>query len=212
MGVEALLQGDQELQRQGGSLRRSRTPTGSPRRRTRARSGPPARTSSNTPSSVAQILADLHLDTTTIVAALLHDTVEDTEVSLEQLERAVRPGGHADRGRPHEARCARVPQPRAGAGRERPQDDRRDGGRHPGAADQARRPPAQHAHARGAAGREAAADRDRDARDLRAARAPAGRPADQVGAGGPVVQDAASRSRTARSRASSTSAAASGRS
>ena len=37
--------------------------------------------------------------------------------------------------------------PRAGAGRERPQDDRGDGGRHPRAADQARRPPAQHADA-----------------------------------------------------------------
>jgi GTP diphosphokinase / guanosine-3',5'-bis(diphosphate) 3'-diphosphatase len=38
------------------------------------------------PLSVAHVLADLHLDTTTIVAALLHDTVEDTEVSLDQLE------------------------------------------------------------------------------------------------------------------------------
>ncbi|MEX2275516.1 MAG: bifunctional (p)ppGpp synthetase/guanosine-3',5'-bis(diphosphate) 3'-pyrophosphohydrolase [Actinomycetota bacterium] len=43
------------------------------------------------PLSVAQILADLHLDTTTIVAALLHDTVEDTDVSLEQLERQFGP-------------------------------------------------------------------------------------------------------------------------
>ena len=38
------------------------------------------------PLAVASILADLRLDTTTLVAALLHDTVEDTEVSLEQLE------------------------------------------------------------------------------------------------------------------------------
>jgi guanosine-3',5'-bis(diphosphate) 3'-pyrophosphohydrolase len=38
------------------------------------------------PLAVANILADLRLDTTTLVAALLHDTVEDTEVSLEQLE------------------------------------------------------------------------------------------------------------------------------
>ncbi|MEX0756159.1 MAG: bifunctional (p)ppGpp synthetase/guanosine-3',5'-bis(diphosphate) 3'-pyrophosphohydrolase [Actinomycetota bacterium] len=43
------------------------------------------------PLSVAQILADLHLDTTTIVAALLHDTVEDTEVSIEQLEHRFSP-------------------------------------------------------------------------------------------------------------------------
>jgi guanosine-3',5'-bis(diphosphate) 3'-pyrophosphohydrolase len=38
------------------------------------------------PLAVANILADLRLDTTTLVAALLHDTVEDTEVSLDQLE------------------------------------------------------------------------------------------------------------------------------
>ena len=43
------------------------------------------------PLAVAQILADLHLDTTTIVAALLHDTVEDTEVSIEQLEHRFTP-------------------------------------------------------------------------------------------------------------------------
>jgi guanosine-3',5'-bis(diphosphate) 3'-pyrophosphohydrolase len=39
------------------------------------------------PLAVATILADLHLDTTTLTAALLHDTVEDTDVGLEQLER-----------------------------------------------------------------------------------------------------------------------------
>jgi guanosine-3',5'-bis(diphosphate) 3'-pyrophosphohydrolase len=38
------------------------------------------------PLSVAQILADLGLDTTTLVVALLHDTVEDTEVTVEQIE------------------------------------------------------------------------------------------------------------------------------
>ncbi len=38
------------------------------------------------PLSVARVLADLGLDTTTLQAALLHDTVEDTEVTLEQLE------------------------------------------------------------------------------------------------------------------------------
>jgi guanosine-3',5'-bis(diphosphate) 3'-pyrophosphohydrolase len=38
------------------------------------------------PLAVATILAELHLDTTTLTAALLHDTVEDTEVGLVQLE------------------------------------------------------------------------------------------------------------------------------
>jgi RelA/SpoT family (p)ppGpp synthetase len=38
------------------------------------------------PVAVAQMLADMHLDSQTIVAAILHDVVEDTDVSLEQLE------------------------------------------------------------------------------------------------------------------------------
>jgi guanosine-3',5'-bis(diphosphate) 3'-pyrophosphohydrolase len=37
------------------------------------------------PLAVAGILADLRLDTTTLTAALLHDTVEDTEVTLETI-------------------------------------------------------------------------------------------------------------------------------
>jgi GTP pyrophosphokinase len=38
------------------------------------------------PLAVAGILADLHLDTVTLEAALLHDTVEDTAVTLERIE------------------------------------------------------------------------------------------------------------------------------
>lgn len=37
------------------------------------------------PVSVAGILADMHLDTPTIIAALLHDVVEDTGVTLDEL-------------------------------------------------------------------------------------------------------------------------------
>ena len=39
------------------------------------------------PLAVATILADLGMDTTTLVAALLHDTVEDTGYSLDELEK-----------------------------------------------------------------------------------------------------------------------------
>jgi guanosine-3',5'-bis(diphosphate) 3'-pyrophosphohydrolase len=39
------------------------------------------------PLAVANILAELGMDTTTLVAALLHDTVEDTGYSLEELSR-----------------------------------------------------------------------------------------------------------------------------
>jgi guanosine-3',5'-bis(diphosphate) 3'-pyrophosphohydrolase len=38
------------------------------------------------PVAVAEILADMHLDKTTVVTALLHDTVEDTEATLEMIE------------------------------------------------------------------------------------------------------------------------------
>ena len=37
------------------------------------------------PLAVAQILAELRLDTTTLEAALLHDTVEDTSITLARL-------------------------------------------------------------------------------------------------------------------------------
>src|SRR5438552_5321231 len=37
------------------------------------------------PVGVAQILADLGMDTTTLVAALLHDVVEDTDLTLEEV-------------------------------------------------------------------------------------------------------------------------------
>ncbi len=43
------------------------------------------------PLAVAHIVADLHLDTLSVSAALLHDVVEDTPVSLERLEREFGP-------------------------------------------------------------------------------------------------------------------------
>lgn len=41
------------------------------------------------PVEVAEILVDLHMDTPAIVAALLHDVVEDTDASLEEISAAV---------------------------------------------------------------------------------------------------------------------------
>ncbi|HMO28283.1 bifunctional (p)ppGpp synthetase/guanosine-3',5'-bis(diphosphate) 3'-pyrophosphohydrolase [Enterovirga sp.] len=43
------------------------------------------------PLEVAAILTDLRLDTATIVAAVLHDTVEDTEATLEEINRIFGP-------------------------------------------------------------------------------------------------------------------------
>ena len=37
------------------------------------------------PLQVASVLADLHLDAPTLAAALLHDTVEDTDLTLQQV-------------------------------------------------------------------------------------------------------------------------------
>ncbi len=80
---------------------------------------------------------------------------------------------------------------RVRAGRDDPQDGRRDGQGHPGAGDQARGPAAQHAHAAVRPAGEAGAHRPRDAGDLRPAGAPARYEHDQVGARGPVVLDPA---------------------
>ncbi|MCL6472150.1 MAG: bifunctional (p)ppGpp synthetase/guanosine-3',5'-bis(diphosphate) 3'-pyrophosphohydrolase [Firmicutes bacterium] len=43
------------------------------------------------PLEVADILADLGMDTTTIIAALLHDVIEDTDVTLSDIEKEVGP-------------------------------------------------------------------------------------------------------------------------
>ena len=93
---------------------------------------------------------------------------------------------------PHEALEDRVPEPRGSPGRELPQDAARDVEGHPHHPDQARRPPAQHPHARVHEGRLAAAHRAGDARDLRAARAPPRHLLDEGGARGPRVPRAAS--------------------
>ena len=122
------------------------------------------------PIEVAGILTDLKLDDQTIVTAILHDTIEDTLATPEQIEKlfgkdvARLVDGvtklSQDRGavgkRAGGGESAQVP-----AGAER---------RHPRAAGQARRPAAQHAHAPSrAGGGQAPPDRPRDDGYLRAA-------------------------------------------
>ena len=142
------------------------------------------------PVGVAKICAGMRLDTATLCAALLHDTVEDTSASLDEVHRGVRRGDRPARGRPDEAVGRHLPEPRRPPGGELPEDDGRDGPRHPGHPHQARRPPPQHADDRLDAEVEAAREGARDARDLRPARAPARHPRDQVGARGPRVPHA----------------------
>ena len=142
------------------------------------------------------ILADLGMDAPTLAAALLHDTVEDTEVGLERHHAPVRRAGRDHRRRRHQARPGQDPRPRrrgrsrpGGAERDDPQDGRRDGARPAGAGRQARRPAAQHAHPALPAAAQAGAQGPRDAGDLRAAGPPAGHEHRQVGARGPRVRD-----------------------
>ena len=96
------------------------------------------------PLAVATILAELGMTPPTLCAALLHDTVEDTPYTLDELRARLRRRDRAPGRRRHQARQGQVR--RGGAGRDRAQDGRGDGPRHPGAGHQARRPAAQHAH------------------------------------------------------------------
>lgn len=43
------------------------------------------------PIEVAQIIADMHLDCESVITAILHDTVEDTELTLEDIEKEFSP-------------------------------------------------------------------------------------------------------------------------
>ena len=142
------------------------------------------------PVAVADMLADLHMDAPTIIAAILHDVIEDTPDGEGRDRRALRRRRRRAGRRRLQAGPHPVPQPRRGAGRELPQDAAGDGARHPRHHGQARRPHAQHAHARLGAARQAPHRRARDAGDLRADRQPARHPLDQVGARGARLQGA----------------------
>jgi (p)ppGpp synthase/HD superfamily hydrolase len=101
------------------------------------------------PLEVAAILTDLKLDDATIVAALLHDTIEDTEATRAEIDQLF----GKDIGRLVEGLTKH----------------RRGRARAPG---QTGRPSAQHAHARSHAAGGAPAQRGRDDRHLRPAGGP----------------------------------------
>ncbi len=122
------------------------------------------------PLAVATILANLGMDTTTLVAALLHDTIEDTDYTLDEMKERLRPRGHAARRRRHQAGQGQAR--RRGQGRDHPQDGRRDGQGPAGPGDQAGRPAAQHADPDLPAPAQAGAEGQGDAGDPR----PAGPP------------------------------------
>ena len=144
------------------------------------------------PWAVAKICAELHLDDPSLAAALLHDVVEDTEIEPDDVRSEF--GDEIAQLVEGVTKLTRttLPDPRAVRRRELPQDDRGDGAGRARDPDQARRPAPQHAHDRvpGQAG--PGAQGEGDARGLRAARAPARNPRDEVGARGPLVRDPAS--------------------
>ena len=126
------------------------------------------------PIEVAAILTDLKLDDATIAAALLHDTIEDTATTRAEIDSSVRPR-HRHAGRwSDQAQKARSGHQGSQAGGKPAQAAAGDRRRRARAARQARRPPAQHAHARLHAGRGAPARRRGDAGNLCAARRPHG--------------------------------------
>ena len=142
------------------------------------------------PIEVAILLSRMSVDTEAIIAALLHDVVEDSAVSLDTVraefgDRVALPGRRCDEAGSNPVDRRRRPgHPRArGPGRKPAQDVPGDDRRHRRGPDQAGRPPAQHAHARPHAAREAGSDRAADDGDLRAAGEPARYLAVQVGAG-----------------------------
>ena len=86
----------------------------------RARCARAASRTSPTRSRSPRSCADLGMDTTTLVAALLHDTVEDTRYTLPQLAERLRPRGGAAGRRGHQVRQGLLRRDRRG--RDDPQD------------------------------------------------------------------------------------------
>ena len=81
----------------------------------------------NHPLAVARIVADIGLDEISVAAALLHDAVEDTEITHRRRRARLRRRGRGDRRRRHQARADPVRLARGAAGRHDAQDARGDG-------------------------------------------------------------------------------------
>ncbi len=100
------------------------------------------------PLSVAAILVDAHMDAQTVIAALLHDVLEDTEPDPPRAAQGVRQGGGGPGAGGDQDLPIRGHEQDRPAGRDHPQDALRHGQGHPGDPDQAGRQAAQHAHPR----------------------------------------------------------------
>ena len=123
------------------------------------------------PLAVTTILADIGMTEPTLVRGAAARHGRGHAVHPRAGPRGLRRRGRPARRRRDQARQGQVR--RLGAGRDHPQDDRRDVARHPGAGHQARRPAAQHADPALRPAGDPGAGRPRDPRHLR----PAGPPA-----------------------------------
>ena len=168
--------------------RSSSARSSSPRPRTAASSASPASRTSRIRSRSRASCRSGASTPQALAAALLHDVMEDTSVTKTEIETHVRQARRRHGRRRLQARPDRVRVARGRAGRELPQDAARDGARRARHPDQARRPPAQHAHARRDGADAPQAHRARDARHLRADRQPPRPQRALPRAAGPVVQ------------------------
>ena len=117
------------------------------------------------PFEVALVLAEMKMDAVAIAAGLLHDFVEDTRSPSSKIARNLAPRSRiSSTASPRSARF--ISHARRKTGRKPPQNAARHDRRYPRHHRQARRPPAQHAHALPPAGRPPANDLARNPGDL----------------------------------------------
>jgi (p)ppGpp synthase/HD superfamily hydrolase len=98
------------------------------------------------PLAVASILADMHMDHQSLMAAMLHDVIEDTGIAKEASAAVRRNRGRTGR-RGQQADPDELRDQGRSPGRKLPENGHGHGPRHSRDPGQAGRPPAQHAHA-----------------------------------------------------------------
>ena len=115
------------------------------------------------PMAVAGVIADLKMDVPSVIGGLLHDTVEDTLTTLEELKGIFGREIAVISGRRYQTQPDEFQQPGRKTGGKFSQDAVGHGERREGDSHQARGPGSQHAHARSFASRKTDSDGPRNA-------------------------------------------------